>query len=698
MKPPTRRAWSAAAVAAALALISAAAAAPSVAETPSRTVVVDPAAASVAAPAWPAIDPGAIDPTATDSGRASEFAASVIATARTGAQALAGDTLPAGANTVRAHFADFIAAGTPLLASPDDTTLIALACATATVVFANTSSAQATLEIDVRSFADHTAAATTVHTTSAAGELVAAPAAPVPATGTVTVAAPAQSIVTVVTTGLVAAQAPAATTARVAPASALVGEGQLRLLESSYAPGKVIELGNAGAQPTGPTGATYPAPAAVFTISGVAALTEKQAVVLSPVTARTDTYVISTQDGRVLSRRDNAASDFRYVQLTERTIDDAATDPYAQWTAVDAGNGEVFLHNVQRDAGGATAALDLYNWKTADASEVQTYTAGTAAVQKWKIHPLTATVSADTVIIQPGAAPQLPTLLRAAYGWGTRFEMTTLTWNLPDDTVWNTDGTVTVTGTGIGYFGEQVPVEARYLVGSLSDGADTAYTTFAGVLVKELQMRAPRTVVRGVSGSEATVDAPVTWDWSRVTDADFAAPGTVTVPASAKSGFAANLVITVTPAAATNILRGTGVHHTVTHMDGSNFRLTDGVRGVSGFSDWRSGGAANRVNPNTITFFLDEPRQVTGAAVFDIAGKQNIGTVTVQYRTLTGGWTNLPGTAWPVANPAPDLSLEVTNEPVIATGVRVIITNKSASTWMTLSEIEVSGLTAGVAR
>ncbi|MDY0830140.1 Ig-like domain-containing protein [Microbacterium sp. BG28] len=685
-------------MATALALISAAAAAPSVAETPSRTVVIDPAAASVAAPAWPTIDPGAIDPTATGPGRASELAASVIATARTGAQALAGNTLPAAANTVRAHFADFIATGTPLLASADDTTLIALAGDTATVVFANTSSSDTALEIDVRSFADHTTAATTVHTTSAAGELVAAPATPVPAAGTITVAAPAHSIVTAVTTGLVVAQAQATTTARVAPASALVGEGQLRLIESSYAPGKVIELGNPGAQPTGPTGATYPAPAAVFTISGVAALTQKQAVVFSPVTARADTYVISTQDGRVLSRRDNAASDFRYLQLTERTIDDAATDPYAQWTAVDAGNGEVSLQNVQRDADGAVAALDLYNWKTADASEVQTYTASGAAVQKWKIHPLTATVASDTVIVQPGAAPQLPTLLRAVYGWGTRFEMTTLTWDRPDEAVWNTDGTVTVTGTGIGYFGEQVPVEARYIVGSLSDGADAQYTTFAGVLVKELQMRAPRTVVRGVSGSEATVDAPVTWDWSRVTDADFAAPGTVTVPSSAKSGFAANLVITVTPAAATNILRGAGVHHTVTHVDGSNFQLTDGVRNVSGFSDWRSGGAANRVNPNTITFYLDEPRQVTGAAVFDIAGKQNIGTVTVQYRTLTGGWANLPGTAWPVTNPTADLSLEVTNEPVIATGVRVIITNKSANTWMTLSEIEVSGLTAGDAR
>lgn len=698
MKHPTRRAWSVAAVAAALALISAAAAAPSVAETPSHAVVIDPAAASVAAPAWPSIDPAAIDPTASDSGMASELAASVIATARTGAQALAADTLPAAANTVRAHFADFIAAGTPLLASPDDTTLIALAGDTATVVFANTSSAETALEIDVRSFADHTAAATTVHTTSAAGDLVAAPATPVPTTGLITVTAPAHSIVTAVTTGLVITATPAASTARVAPASALVGEGRLRLIESSYAPGKVIELGNPAAQPTGPTGATYPAPAAVFTISGVAALTQKQAVVFSPVTARADTYVISTQDGRVLSRRDNAASDFRYLQLTERTIDDAATDPYAQWTAVDAGNGEVSLQNVQRDAGGAIAALDLYNWKTADASEVQTYTASGAAVQKWKIHPLTATVASDTVIIQPGAAPQLPTLLRAVYGWGTRFEMTTLTWNLPDRAVWNTDGTVTVTGTGIGYFGEQVPVEARYLIGSLSDGADAPYTTFAGVLVKELQMRAPRTVVRGVSGSEATVDAPVTWDWSRVTNADFAAPGTVTVPASAKSGFAANLVITVTPAAATDILRGPGVHHTVTHMDGSNFQLTDGVRNVSGFSDWRSGGAANRVNPNTITFFLDEPQQVTGASVFDIAGKQNIGTVTVQYRTLTGGWANLPGTDWPVTNSTPDLSLEVTNEPVIATGVRVIITNKSTSTWMTLSEIEISGLAAGDAR
>jgi hypothetical protein len=75
----------------------------------------DPAAASVAAHALPSIDPGAIDHAATGPGRASELAASVIATARTGAQAFAGDTLPAAANTVRAHFADVITAGTPLL-------------------------------------------------------------------------------------------------------------------------------------------------------------------------------------------------------------------------------------------------------------------------------------------------------------------------------------------------------------------------------------------------------------------------------------------------------------------------------------------------------------------------------------------------------------------------------------------------------
>jgi len=117
------------------------------------------------------------------------------------------------------------------------------------------------------------------------------------------------------------------------------------------------------------------------------------------------------------------------------------------------------------------------------------------------------------------------------------------------------------------------------------------------------------------------------------------------------------------------------------------------VRTVPGFADWRSGGAANRVNPNTVSFYFDAPRQVTGAAVYDIGGTKNIGSVTVQYRTLTGGWRDLPAesTTWPATNPTADLSLVVDGDTVLATGVRVAIGNKSTATWMSLSEVEVYG-------
>ena len=336
----------------------------------------------------------------------------------------------------------------------------------------------------------------------------------------------------------------------------------------------------------------------------------------------------------------------------------------------------------------------MYNWKTDDGSEIQTYDAGTAAVQKWVLRSLTATVDTHTDRVDTGAAPSLPTRMVATYSWGTVFPMTLVAWDEPDPAVWQSEGTVIVTGTGVGYFDEEVPVRAEYLVGNVGDARDAAMSSYAGVSVQELRMHAPTTVERVIAGSETTVTAPVSWDWSTITDAGLDVAGEVVVPATASTGFAARLVITLTEPASVNILRGGGIHITSVY-GGAPAALTDGNRDVNAWGDWRSGGAANRVEPNQVSFFFDQPHRLTGAGVFDKGGKDNIGTVTVQYRDIIGGWVEMPATdlTWPHTNPNGALDFSFDSEPVLATGLRVILHHKSADTWKTLSEIEAYGPT-----
>lgn len=476
-------------------------------------------------------------------------------------------------------------------------------------------------------------------------------------------------------------------------AAAEPGEPVPYLVENVHAAGRVLEIGDDDAQPTGPAEAPWTAAAAIFARETDAASLRAQAVLAYPVPGADDTYVFANADGEVLARKANEHPYSRYLEISDLTVNEAVAEPLAQWQAVDAGGGAVYLHNVAPYASGATPALDMYNWRTADGSEIQTYDAGTAAVQKWYLRALDATVQAVSGRTDLGVAPVLPSSLPASYSWGLSHVLSPIEWAAPDAAAWQTEGPVTVRGTGRGFFGEIVPVMAEYLVGSLGAALDVNVSAHVGMTVQQLRMLAPATVERTISGSELTVSAPVTWDWAVVTDASMAQEGTFTVPATVATGFAAQLVVTVVAVDEVNILREAGVHFAYTHKDDTRFALADGVRNVPGFADWRSGGAAGRVNPNTVTFYFDVPRQVTGAAVYDIAGTRNIGAVTVQYRTLLGGWRDLPvaGATWPIANSTPDLALELESEPMLATGTRVIIRNKSAATWMSLSEVEVYG-------
>lgn len=477
------------------------------------------------------------------------------------------------------------------------------------------------------------------------------------------------------------------------PAYEGVGASSLILLESVNAPGKVVQLGDTNAQVSSAPGATDRAAAAVETMkTGDASALKAQALRFYPVTGAQNTFVIADQQGRALVRARNNQTAFRYLQLAD--VADSASDPYAQWEARDAGDGTVNLVNVQQDPSKKWAALDLYNQKTADGSEVQTYTLSAgSAVQKWRMHSLTATVAVPTTVTPVGTQPRLPAKLVARYGWGASFPLTSIAWQEPDRSLWNTRGDVDVVGTAAGFFGETLTVSAHFAVGAAEAADDAMLRSYAGVSLKELRMLAPRTVVRQVGASGASVTAPVSWDFSGITDASLAQTGTVTVPAVSGTAFSARLIVTLVAPETANILRQSGTHPDWAVRDsGTAFALTDGNRNAVGFSDWRSGGATNRANPNRVSFAFDKPRAVTGVNVYDVNGKQNIGTVTVQYRTLLGGWKNLPtASAWPAVNTSANLSLEVTSTPVLATGVRVLLANKSSSTWMTLSEVEVYG-------
>jgi len=468
-----------------------------------------------------------------------------------------------------------------------------------------------------------------------------------------------------------------------------LGAPQRLLIENVHAAGKLLEIGNEKAQQAG----SALAAAAIFGRATDPAALSAQVITAYPVVGKDSTFVFTNQDGEVLVRNANDSANFRYLSLSTVGLTAAAQDPYAQWKTVDAGAGAVYLQNAQVDPSGRIAALDMYDWKTDDGSQIQTYDAGTAAVQKWILRSLTPAVAVFSGRTETGVTPSLPTSLSARYSWGATVSLSPIVWDMPEESAWKADGTVTVAGIGSGYFGEKVPVTAEYIVGSLGAAVDAALSGNVGITIKQLRMSEPTRVQRTVSGSTATVSAPVVWDWTGITDEATAQAGTFVVPAAASTGFAAKLVVTIVATANVNIARGTGIHFGTLFGDGT--AVNDGNRDRAGWSDWRSGGATNRVNPNNVMYLFEQPRQITGAAVFDRGtdAKLNIGTATVQYRNLTGGWVNLPvvGANWPYVNPTSQLELVVESTPVLATGARVIVTSKSTATWMSLSEFEVYG-------
>lgn len=466
----------------------------------------------------------------------------------------------------------------------------------------------------------------------------------------------------------------------------LIGAPTPVLLESVHATGKAASI----------VGDTWPVESR--TIADDAAGVLAQTVWMYPVVGAEGTFVLANGDGQVLSRQDGS----RMLELLDVTGDEAAASELSTWIQGANGAAAKFVNTAPFE--GKVQALDLYDLDTSENADIQTWDDSGAAVQSWTVHDFDARTDIVGELVAPGAVPAVPTTVIATYSWGMDMQLTDIAWNLPEATAWNADGLVEFTGSATGAFGEAVTVEASYRVGTVGDALDSALETFAGVTVSQLRMAAPRTVERSISGSTLTVTAEVTWDWASVSDSDLASVGEVRIPAVEGTGFAATLLVTVAEAEPVNLLRSGVVFHAIAEVGSGVGGLTDGSRASGGMYDWRSGGAGNRANPNLVTFYLDVPQQITGAGVYalmDDAQNRNIGSVTVQYRDLIGGWYDLPlaDGAWPLTNEGAGLSLEVeAAEPVVATAVRVRFWNKSNDTWMGLSEIEIFGPRAAQAR
>lgn len=454
------------------------------------------------------------------------------------------------------------------------------------------------------------------------------------------------------------------------PASAVepgVGEPRLALLESAHATGKTAVIGEGDLPVTSRAIAADPAEVLA------------QAIAVYPVDGAADEYVLANADGDVLA----LASESGGLTLRDIDPDEAAGDPLATWT-LPARDGRVMVV-------GGGSALNLFGWNTADGAEIGTYAAGDFGNnESWFLHELRGEAVTVGALVAPGGAPAFPGTVPARYSWGPAVALSDIAWEAPSDDVWQRDGVVEFVGTAEGLFGEDVEIPARYTVGTIGDAVEQTMTSYAGASVAVLQQNAPRSVERAVSGSDLTVTADVRWDWSSVSSEDLAHEGEITVSAVRDLGFAATLRVRLVAPVETNQLRE-GVRTGQLHVDGdADLRaLVNGDRDTVAFSDWRGGGAENRVNPNWVAFYFERPRELTRAAIFEPAGADNVGAVTFQYRNMIGGWEDV--STGRVANDGARLALEVDFDPVRATGFRAVFENKSDGTWMTLSEIEAWG-------
>lgn len=246
-------------------------------------------------------------------------------------------------------------------------------------------------------------------------------------------------------------------------------------------------------------------------------------------------YVLTTPDGKVLT-----ASGGNTV-LSDMDVETAKTTDAAIWI-LNTENGETYsLVNVE-----AQQALDCNGQATAAGTKVGLWESGGGAHQAWYIRSVEATGAKAVDVQTPvGTVPELPATVTPYYVWGEG-QPVAVTWDtaaLADHV--GAEGVVTVTGTATDVYGNELHPTASVYVGTFTVTDPVSVTVGVGSSLAEVQAAAPATVDAHVGDSPAFAEA-VTWDWSGVSDVDFAATGKQVVPGTIAAGDGGDTTVAAT--------------------------------------------------------------------------------------------------------------------------------------------------------
>lgn len=575
-------------------------------------------------------------------------------------------------NTVR-NFTHYIEPGDRLIPTDDTQTTAALTAEGdgVTLVHINSEATARTVQVDLSRFGSIAPGATLtpiVTTESSAGDvtdhaLVEGAAVPIDAASkTATVTLPAKSVTTLVVSGV----------SGVATDAAVFEDGETYQLFGVQS-GKAL-----AADPNGlviRTAATtaQTAPAQAWTVHS-----------LSGEGTNRHRIALEAGDGRFLAVNGTSTT------LVAADAAAAASDPTLQWipSTTDGRTYSLLSASAER-------VLDVNGQGTADGTTIGTWTSNNGGNQRWTLASTRVTgVAPVTAATAVGETPELPTSVTLNYRGGVQ-RTAAVEWNLAGAD-FSAAGTVQVPGTGTDVFGARFNAAATVEIGAYASTRPVSMTIYAGATLDRVAAGAPTTVPAEIRLGGTGYDTAVTWDFSGVGDADFAEPGTVTVPGSVAAAngatVAARLSVIVTAPGTRNVAGDSRASATFTESPSYGVdRTKNGITTDKGWSNWRSG---TKNAQDTLTYVLSSTQQVSNVKVYFYRD----GTASwaqslrVDHRTSGGEW--VAGESIDV--PVPDSGAPVVEVPlggVVADEVRVVMQARE-NTHMIVSEVEINALAA----
>ncbi|WP_305789887.1 glycoside hydrolase [Symbioplanes lichenis] len=353
----------------------------------------------------------------------------------------------------------------------------------------------------------------------------------------------------------------------------------------------------------------------------------------------------------------------------------------SRWILSTTGDGTYTLINAA-----TKRLLEVGGQATADGSPVSTYLANSGANQRWTLIDETVLgVRPATVFTPPGIAPQLPATVGAVRPDGVRGTLP-VTWQRLPASTWKKPRTVTVPGRATDPLGHVFRTTATVEIDTLVKTLPAQARTFVGG-APELPATVTAVGRRGIR-----TERPVAW--VAPAPGAFDQVGVVTVAGRADAGdgrtLPATVRVTVTEPVEEQAATA-GVTATFTEPGYSPAGLTNGNRTDKAWSNWKSG-AKNTTD--TLTVALPAPRVLSKVTVwfYRDGGDSYPQSVQLRVRDAAGTWADAGA---PVDVPSGGSAAPVVTLPVSATGdaVRVVLTARPTQ-HITMSEIEVYALTA----